>query len=124
MARDRAAQRVAMAAEKLRVRSALNPLLWLSAVVTAPGLPLLTFSDPFRVWVAAVVLLPPVTACVCYVILLFRDPDKLQSEEYQINKQLLEIAREKGVEPVTSPGPDVLTPNPDRPTLDDKQEDQ
>ena len=56
------------------------------------------------------------------LILLFKDPDKLQSEEYQINKQLLELAQEKGTDPASLLGSNG--PNPDRPALPDRQEDQ
>lgn len=77
MASDRVPQHLAMVGARVRVRSALDPLVWLCATVTVPGLALSALVESFPVWVAAIVSLPPVTACLCYVILLFREPERL-----------------------------------------------
>lgn len=124
MALDRAFQRISAVGGKLRVRSALNPILWLCAVVSVPGLGLLTVVESVPSWAVVVVSSPPIVACVSYLILLFRDPDKLQSEEYQINKQLLELAQEKGMHIPSLLNLDAATPNPDSPSTDERQEDQ
>lgn len=92
-------QRMADVGGRLRVKSALNPALWLCAVVTVPLAGLATFVEgPTWLMVCLVVLafLPPVLASIGFVIFLFRDPDKLQSEEYQIRKRTLEMIGEKG----------------------------
>lgn len=42
--------------------------------------------------------IPLVLAGIGFVVLLLRDPDQLQSEEYQIRKRTLEMIGEKGQE--------------------------
>lgn len=113
MAIDKAIQRLSAIGGKLRVRSALNPILWLCFVISMPGILLLAVVDSFPTWAVVAISLPILVACTGYIILLLKDPDKLQSEEYQINKQLLELALEKGAS-----APELLIaekhlPNPD-----------
>ena len=94
-------QRMAEVGGRLRVKSALNPALWLCAVVTVPLAILATVvEEPMWLMVCLVVLafFPPVLAAIGFVVFLFRDPDKLQSEEYQIRKRTLEMIGEKGQE--------------------------
>ena len=84
---------------KLRVRSALNPMLWLCAIVTVPGLIYLGATQnevPF--FIQVIVFLPVIFALFGFVFLLIFDRDKLQSEDYQIRKQTLELVQEKGDE--------------------------
>ena len=83
------------ATERLTVRSALNPLLWLCGIVTPLLLAAAYFfsqSDILRVFCAPLVYvalgLVVLTALAgCYLV-LFR-PEKLQSEEYQLRQQAL-----------------------------------
>jgi hypothetical protein len=59
-----------------------------------------------------------VIACwIAYAFFMFKNPDKLQSEDYQIRKQALELIHEKGssiavevtsVEAITNPALDVI----------------
>ncbi|HFQ5433854.1 TPA: hypothetical protein ACGVBV_004365 [Vibrio vulnificus] len=95
--RDSVAQRAMEAGGRLKVKSALNPILWLCAIVTIPGLSFMSFSDKeisllFQVLFA----LPVIAAIVGFMFLLFYDRDKLQSEDYQIRKRTLELVQEKG----------------------------
>jgi hypothetical protein len=113
MAIDKAIQRLSAIGGKLRVRSALNPMLWLCFVISMPGTLLLAVVDSFPIWAVIAILLPIVVACTGYIILLLKDPDKLQSEEYQINKQLLELALEKGASAPELLIAEKLLPNPD-----------
>ena len=56
------------------------------------------------------------------LVLLAFDRDKLQSEDYQIRKQSLELIQEKGDPvPVRATSIDAIT-NPGRPKLDDKDD--
>ena len=104
MTEDRRAQitrRMADVGGRLRVKSALNPVLWLCAVVTVPVAGLATYvKEPTWLIVCLVVLafLPLGLVGFGFVVFLFRDPDKLQSEDYQIRKQTLEMIGEKGQE--------------------------
>ena len=94
-------RRMADVGGRLRVKSALNPALWLCAVVTVPIIGFATFGDgPAWLLVCLVVLasIPLVLAAIGFVFFLLRDSDKLQSEEYQIRKRTLEMIGEKGQE--------------------------
>ena len=94
-------RRMADVGGRLRVKSALNPVLWLCAVVTVPVIGFATFAkEPTWLIVCLVVLafLPLVLVGVGFLVLLLRDPDKLQSEDYQIRKRTLEMIGEKGQE--------------------------
>ena len=90
------AARAIDAGGKLNVKSALNPILWLCAIVSVPGLIAIQFISPTPIWLIVLVCGPVVTAMLGFIILLFLDRDKLQSEEYQIRKQTLEYMQQKG----------------------------
>ena len=106
------------AAEKLRVKSALNPALWLCAIVSIPTiLAALALSDKPPIWLIVLAFIPVILATFGYVFLLFVDRDKLQSEDYQLRKQSLELIQEKGQEfPVRAASIDMIS-NPDKPAL-------
>lgn len=94
-------RRMADVGGRLRVKSALNPALWLCAVVTVPVIGFATFAEgPTWLLVCLVVFasVPLVLAAIGFVFFLLRDSDKLQSEEYQIRKRTLEMIGEKGQE--------------------------
>lgn len=94
---DRVTRSASEAMVKLRVRSALNPLLWLSGLISVPSIVACIYSTgALQVFFAALSALPPVAACIAFAYLLLKDPDKLQSEEYQIQKRVLDIIEEKG----------------------------
>jgi hypothetical protein len=86
----------------LRVRSALNPMLWLSVMMA-----LLCFvtaylfrDDPFlRTLLAVGGLVPAAFTCVHATYFVFWKPEKLQSEDYQIRQQALALVFQKGVIP-------------------------
>lgn len=68
------------------------------------------------------IFLPVSVAVLGFLVLLFVDRDKLQSEDYQIRKQSLELIQEKGDPvPVRATSIDAIT-NPARPRLDNKDE--
>ena len=85
--------------ERVRVRSALNPIIWLSVAV-----PIISWSAAylfqsqylFACILIAIGCLPIVTAVLAYMILLFRNPDRLQSEEYQLRQRALQMLYRKG----------------------------
>ncbi len=95
-------------------RTALNPILWLLAVALAAFVIAGSLAGwntragyLFLVLIAVVVI----AALAVYFILLFRDPDRLQSEEYQLQvKQLQAIVSKEG----SQLDPDTLEslPNP------------
>jgi len=102
------------AVERLRVRSALNPVLWLCLIVTAPGIgatPLFKQGAPN--WYITIIFIPVILAALGFLFLLIFDRDKLQSEDYQLRKRSLELIQEKGQAfPITPTSIDIIT-NPD-----------
>lgn len=81
---------------RLTVRSALNPILWLSGIITIPTLIAGTFYPNLSNWIVAVGCPPVIVAIFGFLFLLIFDRDKLQSEDYQLKKRSLEFAQQKG----------------------------
>lgn len=95
--REGMAQRFSQAGGRLRVRSALNPILWLNAVVTVPAITAMwRLGSATPIWLIIVALTPLGLSVIGFLYLLFFDRDKLQSEDYQIRKMELELIQYKG----------------------------
>jgi hypothetical protein len=72
---------------RIRVRSALNPILFLSLEALVFFLPAAWFfrdSPPIQYFLIAVAVLPSIGAIVAYVILLFRSPDRLRNPRISV----------------------------------------
>jgi hypothetical protein len=88
-----------LAAQKLHVKSALNPILWLCGISTSTCF---VFAYLFHGTKAVLYLLisagilPIVIACLTYVGFAIFKPDKLQSEEYQLRVKSLQLIQQKG----------------------------
>ena len=78
------------------VRTAINPLLWLAGIGTplAFVLAFLAGDTWFRVALFTTGFLLLAVTVLAYFILLFRDPDRLQSEEYRLRQRELAIIYE------------------------------
>jgi hypothetical protein len=88
--------------ERIRVRNALNPMLWLSVAVPIIFLPAAWVFRDYPLIVSPLVTLsclPAVVAIVAYLILLFKSPDRLQSEEYQLRQRELRMIYRHGRRP-------------------------
>ena len=81
---------------RLKVRSALNPILWLCGIITVPALIAFGLMKQPPSWLIALAFAPVITAIFGFLFLLLFDRDKLQSENYQIRKMELERIEEKG----------------------------
>jgi hypothetical protein len=85
-------------ADTIKVRTAINPLLWLVGL-TLP-LCLMTavvIADQIvRLVLLGLAAIPIIITIIAYFIFLFRDPDRLQSEEYRIRQRALQILYKKG----------------------------
>lgn len=94
------------AASRLRVRSAINPMLWLCAITSLPcfGLAyLVRGTEPLAtilLWLGAS---PIFAAIVGFLYFMIYAPEKLQSEEYQLRHETLELIRQKGSSVEISP---------------------
>ena len=88
--------------ETIRVRNALNPILWLSVPVPAIFLAAAWFFREHTFVLAALVVvaaLPVLAGIVADFVLLLRSPDRLQPEEYQLRLRALNIAYRRGQKP-------------------------
>ena len=85
-------------AKSLRVRSALNPLLWLNCI-TVPTLLAGAWMFASHPWlcellaISAVVMIFLAVAAFWYLAL--KKPEQLRSEDFQLRYQALQIYREK-----------------------------
>ncbi len=102
---------------RLRVRSALNPILWLSAIITIPTLVAGTLYSELSLWIIGIGFAPVIVALFGFMFLLFFDRDKLQSEEYQLRKRTIELTQQKGEPHPVEFNPSAVIENPDIPTL-------
>lgn len=107
--KETAVTRIAEAGGRLRVKSALNPVLWLCLIVTFPSITCFPFLSQPPVWLIVLAFLPLITAIFGFIYLLLKDPDKLQSEDYQLRKRELEIIEEKGRPSVPASSLPVIT---------------
>ena len=81
---------------KLSVKSALNPMLWLCAIITIPSLIAVPFFATTPVWLIVLIIGPVLTTILGFFFLLLFDRDKLQSEEYQLKNKSLDLMQNKG----------------------------
>src|SRR2546426_10718744 len=86
------------AGQRLRVKSALNPILWLCAI-----------SSPMCIWAAYLFretpairnafvvasLVPIAVACLVFLGFAIFRPEKLQSEDYQLRHESLQLIQQK-----------------------------
>jgi hypothetical protein len=86
--------------ERLKVRSAVNPMLWLCAIITLPCLLVFAIRPDASRWLLLFAAAPEITAIFAYLFLLFFGKDYLQSEEFQIRKMEIERIEEKGKPPI------------------------
>jgi len=112
----------ATAAERLRVRSALNPMLWLTAIVTptcfAAAYALRDHPTILAVLIA-IGAAPILLTCVGFGYFALTKPEKLQSEDYQLRHQALQMIQEQtghgvidlsSVTAIANPGVSALPP--------------
>ncbi len=80
------------------VRTAINPLLWLVGLTTPVAFILAAIigDQLIRLILICFAAVPVVVTLVVYVVFMFCDPDRLQSEEYRIKKRALQILYKKG----------------------------
>jgi hypothetical protein len=77
----------------VRVQNALNPLLWLCVITPITWLAMYFLRDDsvIKYFLLAFGALPVFATLVAYFIFVFRDPDRLQSEEFILRQQELSI---------------------------------
>jgi hypothetical protein len=80
------------------IRTAVNPLLWLVGLTTPLSLvsAILIEDRMIRIALLAFATLPIIVTIVAYFIFMFRDPDRLQSEEYRLRQRALQMLYKQG----------------------------
>lgn len=121
---DKISQKAIEAGGRLRVKSALNPILWLCGLITVPCVAALSYMNPpAPIWLVVLAFIPVVCAALGFLFLLIMDRDKLQSEDYQIRKKSLELIQQKGdalpiastsIEAIANPIYDALPSSQDK----------
>jgi hypothetical protein len=110
-------QKAIQSGGKLTVKSALNPILWLCGIISIPTIAANVFYTTLPLWISIIGCSPILMAMFGFMVLLFIDRDKLQSEDYQIKKISLEMSEQKGDSSPRLVGPsEILTTNPELPT--------
>ena len=106
--RETVTSKIVEAGGRLIVKSALNPMLWLCAIIPAPSLLFAIFLESIRDYLLILAAAPVVAAIAGFLFLLIVDRDKLQSEDYQIRKRSLEMMQQKGEVAVPAINLDVI----------------
>jgi hypothetical protein len=85
----------------VRVRTAVNPLLWLVGLTMPFSVVAAVFVDsqPLKLTFLGFAGISIVSTLVAYFIFVFRDPDRLQSEEYQLRQRELRMIYRHGRRP-------------------------
>lgn len=83
-------------------RTAINPILWLVGLISPLSLILTAVvgDETSRLILFCFAGVPILSALAVYLIFMFRDPDRLQSEEYRIRQQEMRLRYRKGRKPV------------------------
>src|SRR5262245_34695732 len=91
--KDTLLARLTQSGGRWRVRNAMQPILWLCGLVAIPCFAVLGWgTNTSAIILCAVVLCAVVgVALLSFLYLLAYDRDRLQSEEYLIRKQTLEL---------------------------------
>lgn len=87
-----------IAAQKLHVKSALNPILWLCGIAT-PICFIFAYlfydTKDIKYLLIGAGILPIVIACLAYVGFAIFNSDKLQSEDFQLRSKSLQLIERK-----------------------------
>lgn len=100
-------------ANKLTVRSALNPALWFAGVITPTCLVgAFSFKDVefIRNVLVFAAISPVALVAFAYLFFMFFDPDRLHSEEFQLKKFELVKSKNLGEIPQSENLPSVVAP--------------
>ena len=82
---------------KVKLSSALNPILWLVGITMPFGfLGLFAFTGIAQAVCIVVLLVPLLTGCFSYVYFAIQDPGKLRSEQFELKQAALSLIKEKG----------------------------
>jgi hypothetical protein len=85
------------AIKELKVKSALNPILWMIGITSLPFIVACFLSTILflKIFFAIMSAVPVFVGCVIFVYFALKQPEKLQSEEFQVRNQALSFIKEK-----------------------------
>ncbi len=110
---NRTFEKAQSAATKLTVKSALNPLLWFTGIITPVCfLAAIFFKDdaPIKNLLIYAGLFPIILVGLCYLFFMFFDRDRLHSEEFQLKKMGIIRSKNSGELPNSENLPSVQRP--------------
>lgn len=114
---ERLVATVQTAAANIIVRSALNPMIWMSAVVGFPCLVLAYLvrgTEPLETVLICLGAGTVAATVLGFFYFMLFAPERLQSEEYQLRHETLELIKEKGSALEISPASLESITNPRR----------
>jgi hypothetical protein len=109
MSREDLITRVRDVGGRIKVRSGLNPILWLCGIITMPCLVVYGLKENPSGWLLVFAVAPEATAILGFFFFMLFDRPYLQSEHFQIRKMELEMIEEKG-KPAIDPSSVVPLP--------------
>jgi hypothetical protein len=92
--------------------SALNPLLWLAGLGGSLCFFAANFITAFAGWLICTGILCIVSPIIAYVYFAIKDPNRLQSEEYQIHQQKIQHQLRQGSQSIELISDTCLVANP------------
>lgn len=100
------------ASGRITVRSALNPMLWLCGIITFPTLGAINWLPQALQIPAFIFATLPVGAVIFgFIYFMFTNPDRLQSEDFQLRNRYMQIIQDKGGAEITNiPLADIIPP--------------
>lgn len=92
------ASHLAQFAAIFKTKSVFTPMIWFCALIIPCCLGFaLWFEDPILKYTLVFMVVGVVVfSCGCYAFFMLKDPKKLQSEEFQIQNQTLDLLEKKG----------------------------
>ena len=81
---------------RIKVRSGLNPMLWLCAIITTSCLVVYGLKENPSEWLLIFAVAPEAAAILGFFFFMLFDRPYLQSEQFQIRKMEIEMIEEKG----------------------------
>ena len=91
-------------------------MLWICGLVSTPAAAFVALG--YGTWLHVALAVGPVAvALFAFCFFMFRDPDRLHSESFQLRKQALELIEEKGSFSVIDATTIEAISNPDLPAL-------
>lgn len=82
---------------RISTDSILNPLLWLCGIIEISVIPAAYFSEgDAKVFFCTLAAVPVFFVILAYFIWMFRDPNRLQSESFQLEQQRILHATKEG----------------------------